>query len=169
MKLEHRGTTTHSHESMINVSPQRCERQGHIVLSNVTTKFLSLRLIPLKKTPQGLGWGLKLGKFNLPRQTAFPKLGIFHRRVTTTLSHPVQSSTVRAFNVHRPQSMRRHISFNNRMPCKRMTCDRNWGWRANMRWNRGLHLRLGPNFSKYLIFNTKEQTHRLQAQYGARL
>src|SRR5882672_11347857 len=119
MKLEHRGTTTHSHESMINVSPQRCERQGHIVLSNVTTKFLSLRLISLKQSPQGLGWGLKLGKFNLPRQTAFPKFGIFLRRVTTTLSHPVQSTTVRAFNVHRPQIMRRDISLNKRAPCKR--------------------------------------------------
>src|SRR5882724_8795004 len=58
MKLEHWGTTTPTHESMINISPQRCERQGHIVLPNITMKLLGLRLIPLQEAPQGLVWGL---------------------------------------------------------------------------------------------------------------
>src|SRR5882672_6812307 len=134
MKFEHRETPTPSHESMINVCPQRCERQGHIVLSNVTTKLLSLRLIPLKKTPQGLGWGLKFGKFNLPRQTAFTKFGLLHRRLTKTLSHPVQSSTVRTFNIHRPQRVSRHISLNYRAPFKRQQMYWQWkrGWRDSL-------------------------------------
>src|SRR5882724_932086 len=108
MEFEHRGTTTATHESMINISAQICERQCHIVLSNVTTKFHGLRLITLQEAPQRLGWGLKFGKLNLPRQTAFPKFGIGHRRITTAFSHPMQSPTVRAFDVHRPKIMR-HI------------------------------------------------------------
>src|SRR5882724_2156405 len=119
MKLEHRGTTTPTHESMINISPQKCEREGHILLPNFTTKLLSLSQITLKQTPQGLGQVLKFGKLNLPRQRAFPKLGICHRRITMALSHPMQSFTVRAFNVHRPQIMRRHICLSKRVACKR--------------------------------------------------
>src|SRR5882724_12500878 len=119
MEFEHRGTTTATHESMINISPQRCEKQGHIVLSNVTMKFHGLRLITLQEAPQGLGWWFKLWKLNLPRQTAFPKPGIGHRRNSKALSHPMKSPTVRAFDVHRPKIMRRHICLNNGQPCKR--------------------------------------------------
>src|SRR5882724_11694393 len=119
MGFEHRGTTTATHESMINISPQRCEKQGHIVLSNVTMKFHGLRLITLQEAPQGLGWWFKLWKLNLPRQTAFPKPGIGHRRNSKALSHPMKSPTVRAFDVHRPKIMRRHICLNNGQPCKR--------------------------------------------------
>jgi len=56
------------------------------------------------------------------------------------LSHPVQSSTVRAFNIHRPQRVSRHISLNYRAPCKRQQMYWKWkrGWRDSLTNNRRL-------------------------------